>query len=160
MQDLLREDEFITVKQPTLWQQYKVFYIITLVISFFGFIIQVLTNLSQTQSKSESEYTGLALALILFWIIVVIFTFSYKSHFKINYKRYLKVLMHLSLYLSIPLIVFKLIADFSTKNFNNAYWIGELLGQIIAIFIMIHLTVIIISLVLFPVLLLIRKINQ
>lgn len=156
MQDLLKEDEFITVKQPTLWQQYKVFCIITLVISFLGFIIQVLTNLSQKQS----EFTGLALALITFWFIVVIFTFSYKSHFKINYKRYLKVLMYLSLYLSISQIVFKLIADISTKTFENSYQIGELIGETTAIPIMIHLTVLIISLVLFPVLLLIRKIKQ
>ncbi|WP_330443406.1 hypothetical protein [Flavobacterium sp. C4GT6] len=156
MQDLLTEDEFITVKQPTLWQQYKVFYIITLVISFFGFIIQILNNLTQKQFSG----TGLALALMMFWIIVVIFTFSYKSHFKINYKRYLKVLMHLSLYLSISQVVFKLIADISTKTFENSYQIGELIGQIIVTPVLIHLTVIIISLVLFPVLLLIRKINQ
>lgn len=128
MEDLLREEEFKTHHEPTLWQRFKVFYIIAAILPLLGFLLRFVSESMVEKSTPE----GFAFTIpILFYIPLPFFlTLTYKTG--ITYKKLLKALMRMVTFFSISFVVLRIISDIIFNSYPNPEAIGETLGSAIA----------------------------
>lgn len=155
MQDLLNEEEFVVIKEKTLWQSYKAYYIIALIIPLLAFGLSALTALSD----SPEPGMGMGLSTLLFLLLPFILVFTSKSNINIKYKTLVKALSKLGFFFFLILAPLQLFSDYILSLYPEegaAHHLGSAIGYGLGI----QLVVFVEANIIFLIILLIRLLKK